>query len=160
MNISVRGATVADLERCFELEVAGYPEDEAATFEKLSFRLTRAPDLFKVAIDPSTGLVIGFIVATKTSSSRLTHESMSSHDENGQLTCIHSVCVSKDFRRRGIALTLLHSLVDEKVAKHTKLALLCKTDLVTSYEKAGFGMVGPSQVVHGQEQWFEMQRNT
>ena len=34
--------------------------------------------------------------------------------------------------------------------------LLCKEGLIKLYETAGFQLLGPSSVVHGKEQWFEM----
>ena len=34
--------------------------------------------------------------------------------------------------------------------------LICKQGLVPLYAGAGFVMVGPSEVVHGQDTWFEM----
>ena len=36
--------------------------------------------------------------------------------------------------------------------------LLCKEGLVELYTTAGFQLLGPSSVVHGKEQWFEMRQ--
>ena len=37
-----------------------------------------------------------------------------------------------------------------------KIALICKENLVPLYAKAGFGLVGPSKVVHGKDPWMDM----
>jgi len=45
----------------------------------------------------------------------------------------------------------------KKIKKKTEwILLLCKENLIPLYKGAGFTLVGPSSVVHGQEQWFEM----
>ena len=36
--------------------------------------------------------------------------------------------------------------------------LLCKEGLIELYKNAGFQLLGPSSVVHGKEQWFEMRQ--
>jgi arylalkylamine N-acetyltransferase len=36
------------------------------------------------------------------------------------------------------------------------VAIICKEYLVEFYKGCGFDMVGPSPVVHGKEQWYEM----
>ena len=37
-----------------------------------------------------------------------------------------------------------------------KIAIICKEYLISFYQGCGFVMVGPSPVVHGKEQWYEM----
>ena len=36
------------------------------------------------------------------------------------------------------------------------MLLICKEPLVALYSKAGFQVVGPSEVVHGADPWIEM----
>ena len=36
--------------------------------------------------------------------------------------------------------------------------LLCKEGLIELYKAAGYQLLGPSSVVHGKEQWFEMRQ--
>lgn len=52
------------------------------------------------------------IVATLSSSKELTHESMSSHDPKGTSLCIHSVVVTREYQRKGIALSALRAYID------------------------------------------------
>lgn len=37
-----------------------------------------------------------------------------------------------------------------------EIRLICKTDLIGLYTAAGFELVGPSDVEHGKDPWFEM----
>ena len=82
------------LDRIHSLEAASYPADEAATYEKLKFRIQSASNVFMVALQCSDGqsdpLVVGYVCGTCTSSGRLTHESMAAHNPDGVLLCIHS----------------------------------------------------------------------
>ncbi|EIE27825.1 hypothetical protein COCSUDRAFT_83445 [Coccomyxa subellipsoidea C-169] len=38
----------------------------------------------------------------------------------------------------------------------TTVRLICKKDLIGLYSAAGFEMVGPSDVEHGKDPWYEM----
>lgn len=81
------------LDRIHELEAASYPEDEAATYDKLKFRIENASNVFLVALSAEGDgepKVVGFVCGTQTRASKLTHESMSTHDADGALLCIHS----------------------------------------------------------------------
>jgi len=40
-----------------------------------------------------------------------------------------------------------------------RVLLLCKRSLIGFYEGAGFKMVGESDVVHGKDQWYEMEQS-
>lgn len=50
----------------------------------------------------------------------------------------------------------MYSLVASSHARGHQASLLCKEATVKLYSGAGFKMVGPSSVVHGADQWFEM----
>jgi GNAT superfamily N-acetyltransferase len=75
------------------------------------------------------------------------------------LLAIHSVCVDAARRRRGVATRLLRAYqayVRATTPQLRECRLICKHCLVPLYAGAGFVMVGPSEVVHGQDPWFEM----
>jgi N-acetylglutamate synthase-like GNAT family acetyltransferase len=62
-------------------------------------------------------------------------------------------------RHKGVATALLQSYIStiwETQSHIEKIALLTKFESGGLYLKCGFKMVGPSQVQHGKEQWFEM----
>uniref|UniRef100_A0A7S0WTU9 N-acetyltransferase domain-containing protein n=1 Tax=Chlamydomonas leiostraca TaxID=1034604 RepID=A0A7S0WTU9_9CHLO len=87
----------------------------------------------------------------------LTHETMSTHDPDGVTLCVHSVCVREDMRRKGVALKMLKAYLQyvQATTPLKSVRLICKSGLIPLYEKAGFQLVGPSSVVHGQDPWFE-----
>lgn len=102
--------------------------------------------------------VLGYVCGTLSPQTQLTHESMAQHHADGITLCIHSVCVDSLERRKGIGLGMLRAYVNMVRLARTKLQsirLICKQQLVHFYELAGFAVVGPSPVVHGQDTWIE-----
>jgi len=152
-----RPCEAGDVARCFELEVAGYPADEAASLEGLTFRQAKAGEFFMVAEEESA--VRGFVCGTLSAGSTLEHDTMSDHVPEGRLLCIHSVCVEEAWRRRKLGSRLLSAYLRfvAGVAPHVEeVRLICKEHLVSFYEAGGFAVVGPSPVVHGADSWIEM----
>eukprot|EP00241_Pyramimonas_parkeae_P012096 CAMPEP_0114241434 /NCGR_PEP_ID=MMETSP0058-20121206/9629_1 /TAXON_ID=36894 /ORGANISM="Pyramimonas parkeae, CCMP726" /LENGTH=188 /DNA_ID=CAMNT_0001353957 /DNA_START=51 /DNA_END=617 /DNA_ORIENTATION=- len=150
-----------DVARIAALEAAGYPEDEAASLEIITARSREASGCFLVAIKPgATGdQLIGFVNGTLAKGSSLKHETMSVHDPDGELLCIHSVCVEDTHRRKKVGTRLLKAYlayISQSTPQATRIALICKENLVGFYSACGFKMVGPSSVVHGKDKWFEM----
>ena len=146
------------LSAALAIEVAGYPADEAADEAKLLQRIRGAPTFFRGAYR-SDGTLCGFICGTLTSSKALTDESMSTHEPGGSKLCIHSVVVDAKLRRRGIALWMLQAYlrhVHEAAPTVERIMLICKEPLLGLYEGAGFGSLGPSDVVHGADPWLLM----
>ena len=85
---------------------------------------------------------------------------MSEHDPDGQTLCLHSVCVAAEQRRRGIASRMLKAYlqyVAQSCPQAQSVHLICKKNLITLYESAGFILIGPSAVVHGQDPWYDLQ---
>ncbi|GAA5840450.1 hypothetical protein JCM3766R1_000292 [Sporobolomyces carnicolor] len=144
------------VQRAYELESASYPEDEAASLASLQYRQENAHEFFLGAYESNQ--LVGFICSTLTSSSTLTHESMEAHEPAGQYLAIHSVCVSPDHRKQGIAKALLQEyLARVRAAGRVRgIRLIAKEGLVGMYERSGFKSRGKSQVVHGKDPWFEL----
>lgn len=141
------------LDRVFELEAASFPPDEAATRAKLALRIAQAPELFLIA--RVNGTVVAFVNGTAAPSAEgLTHDTMDRHDPLGDLVCIHGVVVDASLRRRGWGARLLRYYV--RTVVRSRFALLCKLGLVPFYESCGFVNSGPSTVVHGADQWFDL----
>lgn len=118
-------------------------------------------------------VLLGHIIATKSSSHVVTDEAMdypkdwqtkyqftpsTGHNEDGETVCIHSLCVHPDFAGKGLGQILLKSYVqrikDSGVAK--RIALICRERLIGYYEKAGFSKVGPSKCQYGGGNWVDM----
>jgi len=148
------------LDPAFTIESSSYPEDEAATRDKLRMRIEEAPEFFYGVFQEvgSTSKIRGFVCGTLTASGTLTDEAMSIHEPEGTTLCIHSVVVEESMRRRGLATWMLRNYL-ARVAKSTKAArvlLICKSHLVGFYEGCGFTNIGLSAVVHGQDPWNDM----
>ncbi|KAF9930994.1 hypothetical protein FBU30_010999 [Linnemannia zychae] len=181
--------------QAYAIEIQEYPESEAASLKNLVFRQQAAPDLFlgcylrnqgpSVADSPTISSpvgytnfdsismempsqLVGYIVSTLTSGDHLTHASMSSHDPLGDTVCIHSVCVTSAFQRRGIASKMLREYLQHLQRLNTnsnagasptrlkKVLLIAHEHTLGLYESVGFVMVGKSSVEHGPDPWFEM----
>ena len=152
---------VDQLREVADLEARSYPQDEAASPETLNFRARVAPELFQVLVESGkTDLCVGFVVGTAAPkhTKHLHESSMSSHDDHGDVLCIHSVVVRHELRRRGIASFMLQLYIQhvKRLNRFTRVLLLAKRYLIPLYEKSGFVLVGPSAVSHGTETWFEL----
>jgi ribosomal protein S18 acetylase RimI-like enzyme len=156
MELQYRLGTVDDLNIVNWLEQNSYPFDEAATFSKLQFRMENAGEFFLVVV---RDYLIGFVCASLSTSLTLTHDSMSTHDPIGDHLLIHSVVVDPNLRRKGIGLDMLRHYL-QHVKTHSpfvkRVSLMSKPNHITFYEKAGFTLIGPSPVPHGQELWYEL----
>lgn len=130
-----------------------------------SYRQANAPDLFLGAyqLDGSTRTLVGYVCATQTPHTSLTHESMSHHVPGSASICIHSVCVAPSQRKKGLGLALLEEYIRraeraraDGVQTWERIVLITHEELIPFYEKAGFENLGKSSVVHGPYPWFEM----
>lgn len=152
----------SDVESCFSIEEASYPPDEAASLSQLKYRQSQAQPFFRVCRRQQGGgcddMVLGFVCGTLCR--RMTEESMSTHDPQGNLLAIHSVVVEASHRRKGVATAMLQDYLDTIRTDHPhlhKVVLLAKAYLLPFYVSAGFTVVRPSPIVHGQEQWFDLE---
>jgi predicted PhzF superfamily epimerase YddE/YHI9/ribosomal protein S18 acetylase RimI-like enzyme len=165
MQTTLRQATEADWAAVCALEAASYPADEAATPEKLRFRIRNAAHLFRVlearaapGADPAPEL-LGFVCATATAQKRVTEESMFTHEPAGRTAVIHSVVVAEKWRRRGLArhaVTLFARQLAESQTHITTLLLLTHEENSGLYASCGFEPAGVSAVHHGSRPWLEM----
>jgi len=87
---------------------------------------------------------------------------MSSHDPAGTSACLHSICVRSEWRRKGVAIALLKEYTSRLQSSTSqgqdvqRILLICHEELIGLYEKAGYTLVGKSDVVHGPREWWEM----
>ena len=124
----------------------------------VQMRMQEAAPFFMVRED-DTGSVVGFINGTLSTSQELTHESMGKHESSGETLCVHSVVTREDQRRAGIGTEMLRAYIAYIRAQQPcvkSIALICKEILKGFYAGCGFELIGPSPVVHGVDQWFEM----
>ena len=94
---------------------------------------------------------------------------MKSHDATGKILGIHSVVVEEKYRNFGVASAMmrdylsamerLNSKEGNLKVKMEKIVLMAKKPLLAFYVRNGFRAMGLSSIVHGQEQWFELERD-
>uniref|UniRef100_A0A7S2RT05 N-acetyltransferase domain-containing protein n=1 Tax=Rhizochromulina marina TaxID=1034831 RepID=A0A7S2RT05_9STRA len=169
-ELRLRRLALEDVPRAAVIEAESYPADEAASAERMAERCREAGEHFwgvfaspvpqgdvASASFPGAALV-GFINGTRAEGDTLTDESMEEHMPEGRSLCIHSVVVAEKYRRCGVARAALQAYMKTQ-AQDTRLdrmLLIAKGKLLTLYLGAGFKLVGPSSVVHGQDPWFEL----
>ena len=217
-RIIFRAVQPTDIPRCYQIESASYPEDEAASKSTLQYRQHHAAPFFRCAFlidngsntshtdissisngnmggmgSPSIGgttstsstisrpvkstpmnlqqtlkgRIIGYICSTRCSS--FTEEAMKSHDATGKILGIHSVVVEEKYRNFGVASAMMQDylLAMERLnskdgnlkVKMEKIVLMAKKNLLAFYVRNGFRAMGLSPIVHGKEQWFELERD-
>ena len=171
-----RCETKEDLATIAAIEARSYPADEMASAESLAMRAANAGDFFMVArlkksdadaeADVDENPIVAYVCGTLARGETLTGETMTTHDPNGTTLCVHSVCVSPEHRRRGFGAAALSNYVREWIVNHRggdatravkSIRLLCKENLIAFYANhGGFELIGPSDVVHGADLWYDM----
>ncbi|OEU22974.1 hypothetical protein FRACYDRAFT_178942 [Fragilariopsis cylindrus CCMP1102] len=127
--------------------------------------------------------ILGFICGTRCN--EFTEESMSEHDKDGRLLAIHSVVIDEQYRRKGIASKMLKRYVQDIIIQEEVLqqqqhhqqqqqqqkepsssqpppiesiVFIAKQNLLGFYVRCGFRVNGTSQIVHGKELWYDLER--
>ena len=152
------------LRRIASLEASSYPIEEGATESMLRFRLENARPFFLLAyLSPTSEeseLLVGFVNGTLTISDELSEESMTGHDPNGSVLCIHSVVIDPAFRRMGLGTRMVKqytATIWESQVQVKRILLIAKAPLVKFYVSCGFIVNNLSPIVHGKDPWFELE---
>jgi GNAT superfamily N-acetyltransferase len=157
-DLNIRNVTEADLDGCYEVEIACWPPEEAAAKETIDRRIAAFPQGFFVA--ESDGRVIGMLNSCCTNREDLGDEELKQlvgHDVDGLNLVVFALGVLPRFRKRGIAAALMSRFI--RLAgelNKEKVLLICKSDLVAYYERFGFVHAGLSRSVHGGATWQQM----
>lgn len=180
-----RGVWVAplrpgDVARATEMEALAYPADEAATPEALAYRAEHAASFFYGCYatprpagtatgsgpGPLVPELVGYVCGTCVAGGgggAVTAESMAAggHVPDGELLDVHSVVVTPDLQRRGLATAMLRAYfaavaADPACANVKTVGLLAKPKHVGLYANLGFHPHGESACDHGSETWWDM----
>ena len=154
----VRQATKKDLDSITTTEQVCFPPAEAATRASFEKRLGVFPESFLLAEE--NGKIIGFINGCVTDEQRIRDEmfkDISLHKPDGDYQAIFGLVVLPDYRRRGIAATLMNELIALTRARGKRgLILTCKESLVDYYGTFGYENQGVSGSTHGGAVWYDM----
>jgi GNAT superfamily N-acetyltransferase len=157
-DVNIRNVTEADLDGCYEVEIACWPPEEAAAKETVERRIAAFPQGFFVA--ESDGRVIGMLNSCCTDREDLGDEELKQlvgHDVDGRNMVVFAVGVLPRFRKQGVAAALMLRFI--RLARELNkedVLLICKSDLVAYYERFGFVHAGLSRSTHGGATWQQM----
>ena len=155
----IRKATMNDLDAISEVESECFPAAEAATKEEFRERLESYADHFLLMFDGEklAAFIDGFVTDEPDLTDQM-YENAAMHSESGKWQMIFGVNTLPEYRRRGLAGTLIREMIAEaKRQGRDGLVLTCKDRLVHYYAKFGFlneGVSGKS--THGGAVWNQM----
>ncbi len=156
--MTIRTATIEDLETVSAVEAECFPPAEAATKEEFEKRLTHYGKHFWLMFDGDK--LIAFVDGFVTDEADLTdemYEKAEMHDENGAWQMIFGVNTIPAYRKKGYAGELIkRAIADAREQGRKGLVLTCKDRLIPYYAKFGFVNEGVSESVHGNVVWNQM----
>ncbi|MCF6159659.1 MAG: GNAT family N-acetyltransferase [wastewater metagenome] len=155
--MNIRHVKDDDVDACYSVESACYTSD-GATREKIEKRIKVFPEGFLVA--ELHGQIIGMVNSGSTDKEDIADEAlkdMVGHKRDGKNIVIFSLAVLPEFQGRGISGKLMSRFIGvSKYLKKEKILLLCKTELISYYQKYGFLYGRKSTSTHGGFEWHEM----
>ncbi len=156
--MTIRTATMNDLDAITTVEAACFPASEAASREEFFKRLTYYKDHFWLmfAEDKLIAFVDGFVTDEETLTDEMFHDA-SLHNPDGAWQMIFGVNTIPDYRKHGYAGELLKTCIADAKAQGRKgLVLTRKEKLLHYYAKFGFVNEGLSESDHGGAEWYQM----
>lgn len=156
--MTIRTATIEDLETVSAVEAECFPPAEAATKEEFEKRLTHYGKHFWLMFDGDK--LIAFVDGFVTDEADLTdemYEKAEMHRENGDWQMIFGVNTIPAYRKKGYAGELIkRAIADAREQGRKGLVLTCKDRLIPYYAKFGFVNEGVSESAHGNVVWNQM----
>jgi ribosomal protein S18 acetylase RimI-like enzyme len=156
MEVSIRNATIEDLECCFDIESQSYGL-EGATKDRIKKRIEQYPTGFHVLT--LNDVIVGFINSGCTNKRDLADEKIKSligHDPNGKYLVIFSLVVHPEYRGKRYSFQLLNQMISFANSENKEILLICKMKLIPFYEKFDFKIISKSNSEHGGIEWYEM----
>lgn len=142
------------------IEQICFPPHEACSEKDMKERVEKAPELFLVAVDKSTGKVAGFLNGLATNESKFRDEfftDASLHEANGKTVMLLGLDVLPEYRNQGLAKEIMRQYLERERENGRSLVILtCLDEKVKMYEKMGFHDDGISDSVWGGEEWHDM----
>ncbi len=156
--MTIRYATIDDLDIITEVEKECFPAAEAASRETFKNRLEHYANHFWLMFDGEK--LVSFVDGMVTREPDLTDEMFADaafHHEEGDWQMIFGVNTIPSYRRRGLAGKLIEEAISDAKRQGRKgLVLTCKEKLVHYYAKFGFVNEGLSESAHGGAVWYQM----
>jgi ribosomal protein S18 acetylase RimI-like enzyme len=142
------------------IEQICFPPNEACSQQHMKERIAKAPELFLVAVDRSTGKLAGFLNGLATDEYTFRDEFFTDanlYNPDGKNIMLLGLDVLPEYRKQGIAKELVYSYARrEQENGRQMLILTCLKSKVKMYEKMGFVDRGIADSTWGGEEWHEM----
>lgn len=156
--LTLRTATLADLDVVTALEALCFPPSEAASREAFRNRLTVYPGHFHLLFLGDR--LISMVNGMPTTEPDLRDEMYSDAtlcDESGDWLMIFGVATDPAFRKRGYAGLLIDQAIERTRSDgRAGLVLTCKPEKIAYYARFGFADEGVSPSEHGGVLWHQM----
>jgi ribosomal protein S18 acetylase RimI-like enzyme len=124
------------------IEQICFPPNEACSEQHMKERIAKAPELFLVAVDRSTGRLAGFLNGLATDEYTFRDEffmDANLYNPDGKNIMLLGLDVLPEYRRQGIAKELVYSYARRERENGRQLLILtCLKSKVKMYEKMGF----------------------
>jgi ribosomal protein S18 acetylase RimI-like enzyme len=142
------------------IEQICFPPNEACSEQHMKERIAKAPELFLVAVDKSTGRLAGFLNGLSTDESAFRDEFFTDanlYDLDGKNIMLLGLDVLPEYRRQGLAKELVYRYARRAQENGRQMLILtCLKSKVKMYEKMGFVDRGIANSTWGGEEWHEM----
>lgn len=157
--MTIRTATIEDLDIITAVEAECFPIAEAATREEFAERIEYYGNHFWLMFDEDK--LIAFVDGFVTDEPDLTDEmyaDASMHNEDGAWQMIFGVNTIPAYRKKGYASELIRRVIEDARKQGRKgLVLTCKDELIHFYSNCGFVNEGKSDKSnHGGVDWNQM----
>lgn len=143
-----------------EIEGICFPPNEACSEKMMLERIAKAPELFLVAVDKTTGKIAGFLNGLSTDETSFRDEFFTDADlynPEGKTVMLLGLDVLPEYRGQGLAREIMGQYIQrEKEKGRTLILLTCLDSKVDMYQRMGFRDEGMANSSWGGEEWHEM----
>ena len=156
--MTIRHATIDDLDIITLIETTSFNKTEAAKKEEINDRLELNGDFFWLLDD--FGEVLAFVHGLPTNAENLSDDmfhTREKYDINGAWLMLLSVATHPEQRFKGYAQRVMRQVIaDSREQDRKGIVLTCKEHLIPFYQKFGFISEGKSASAHGGAVWYQM----
>ena len=156
--MTIRHATIDDLDIITLIETTSFNKTEAAKKEEINDRLELNGDFFWLLDD--FGEVLAFVHGLPTNAENLSDDmfhTREKYDINGAWLMLLSVATHPEQRFKGYAQRVMRQVIaDSREQDRKGFVLTCKEHLIPFYQKFGFISEGKSASNHGGAVWYQM----
>jgi len=163
-DFEIREINISEGESMVNVEHTCFPEGVAETRENLLFRISRAPELFLVAVKTSgndKGRLVAYLNGIATNDEHFDDKYFNDlclYDNGGNNIFLLGLAVLPQYQGMGIATALMKEYIRKQKSLHRHMLLLtCLENKISMYEKLGYMDKGIANSNWGGESWHEMQ---